>query len=221
MQPAYAAPVCNMHFCSSEKCISGQQISFSHTKQCHTSQETMLCTLKNFSLEVSTANSCLKRINQSMQRKTGWNSTWLANRDALSTAHYFLQSPLCICAVDIFSSKLHNLQRPLSFPLPDFFPRTSLPVTPGSFDHLRRSLLVLLRAATALCMCVCERGFCLMLQWAAAEEWLCPPQPVCFGPLPLSDLDLVTKILWMSGKLVSLLHAVNNTNLLSFLFKYQ
>ncbi len=131
-----------------------------------------------------------------MQRKTCRNSTWLDDRDdrcSLNSPLFPSKPSLYLCCW-YFSSSSTNLQRPLSFPLPDFFSlhQPSLWLL-GAWPFKEEALLVLLRTATAVCVCVCVCGFCLMLQWAAAEVWLCPPQAVCFGPLPLSDLDLVTK----------------------------
>ncbi len=181
------------------------------------SQETVQCALKYFFLEVSTAS--LKRYKSIHAKK---NLLYLISQQGWKMLSQ--QLTISFKALFVFVLLIFFLKAPQSaasslFSSPWLFPCTSLPLTPGSFDHLRRSLLVLLRTAAAVCVCVCVcvRSFCLILQWAAAEDC---PQPVCFGPLPLSDLDLVTKMLWMSGKLVHPLHAVNDRNVLSFLFKY-
>lgn len=57
----------------------------------------------------------------------------------------------------------------------DFFlsPHTSLPLTPGSFDHLRRRLFVPLCAATAV------RSLAQQSSKTAAEEWVCPCTIAC------------------------------------------
>lgn len=159
----------------------------------------MSCSL-SASLWKSPPQSLLSReqINPCKEKKKEKKScsTWLANKDerCFPNSPLFPSKPSLYLCCWCVSSKRHNLQRPLSFPLSDFFfffPCNSWELWPFKEKPSHASPGCYCRARTLVCVCVC--CFCLMLQWAAAEEWVYPPQPVCFGSLPLSDLNLVSK----------------------------